>query len=962
MRAPSASSASAEGPSGEENIVNVTAPALNLAPLLDVQGCCKSFRKPDGDELLVLENVHLTLRPGEIVGLLGRSGSGKSTLLRAIAGLDEPSAGVVNYLGHPVTGPAAGIAMVFQSFALFPWLTVLENVQLGLEALGMPEPEMRRRSLQAIDLIGLDGFESAYPRELSGGMRQRVGFARALVVHPNILLMDEPVSALDVLTAETLRNDFLNLWGEGQLPIRSVLLVTHNIEEAVEMCDRLLIFSTKPGRVVGEIPVDLPQPRHALDPRFRALVDRVYVEMTAKPRGERVGPRTERFPGTGIGTTLTHVSSNVLAGLMQAVSEPPYDGQADLPAIAQALHMEVDDLFPAAEALQLLRLAEVEGGDIRLTEAGLQFARDDTDDRKKLFARHLVTYVPLAAHVRRVLDERASHSAPKSRFFDELEDYMAEEAAEQTLRTIISWGRYGEVFAYDDHRQRREIVFHVLEGAQDRLPVRGHALIVVRDRGPHLVVTGAEIDQGAGEVRSQRPEAIRQLEQLREAVACVTPGGSERERRKPCRARHADLGVGGGGAALGGGDVGAALEQLRGQRQRDRRDRRRLILARDRQRRRRLADEHCDGVLEGRTGDAEVEPLGARVLELRLRLGHVRALRDARLVAILRDLERLLVTVHRALQQCEIQVRHAQLEVSLGERRLLREQHGGQIARARLGRGAVGFDGAADAPPHIDLPVGGEAHAILGGGAVARRRRAGGSAAAATAALAARGGDIGGDRGKVARARGAEQRQRLVVFGRCEQHVLIGHLHLAHEGVELRIAVEVPPVAARLRVLWLGRLPVAGPLVACRHLDARAVVDRADRQVLAAGHGGQSEEREAPRRAPTGGAPTGRAAHEAPCSAPRTLAGPRGGADSSGFEKRCKRAFAHSRKRSRYRYMTGVVYRVNSWLRNSPPTTAMPSGRRSSAPSPLPIASGSAPNIAAMVVMRIGRRRSRHAW
>ena len=434
--------------------MNVTAPALNLAPLLDVQGCCKSFRKPDGDELVVLENVNLTLRPGEIVGLLGRSGSGKSTLLRAIAGLDEPSAGVVNYLGHPVTGPAAGIAMVFQSFALFPWLTVLENVQLGLEALGMPVSEMRRRSLQAIDLIGLDGFESAYPRELSGGMRQRVGFARALVVHPNILLMDEPFSALDVLTAETLRNDFLNLWGEGQLPIKSVLLVTHNIEEAVEMCDRLLIFSTKPGRVVGEILVDLPQPRHALDPRFRALVDRVYVEMTAKPRGEqRAGSKAERFPGIGIGTTLTHVSSNILSGLMEAVSEPPYNGKADLPVIAEEGRLEVDDLFRAAEALQLLRFAEVEGGDIRLTEAGLQFAHADTDDRKKLFASHLITYVPLAAHVRRVLDERASHSAPKSRFFDELEDYMAEEAAEQTLRTIISWGRYGEVFAYDDHRQ-----------------------------------------------------------------------------------------------------------------------------------------------------------------------------------------------------------------------------------------------------------------------------------------------------------------------------------------------------------------------------------------------------------------------------------------------------------------------------------------------------------------------------
>jgi len=433
--------------------VNAVAPALNLAPLLDVEGVCKSFRKPDGDELVVLENVNLTLRPGEIVGLLGRSGSGKSTLLRVIAGLDEPSGGRVNYLGQAVTGPASGIAMVFQSFALFPWLTVLENVQLGLEALGVPEAEQRKRSLQAIDLIGLDGFESAYPRELSGGMRQRVGFARALVVHPNILLMDEPFSALDVLTAETLRSDFLDLWGEGQLPIRSVLLVTHNIEEAVQMCDRMLIFSTHPGRVVSEIPVDLPQPRHAQDPRFRALIDRVYVEMTARPRGEPRGARTERFAGTGIGTALTHVSSNVLTGLMEAVNEPPYNGRADLPVIAEEQHLEVDDLFPAAEALQMLRFAEVEGGDIKLTEAGLQFARSETDERKKLFARHLITYVPLAAHIRRVLDERASHSAPKSRFFDELEDYMAEEAAEQTLRTIISWGRYAELFAYDDNRQ-----------------------------------------------------------------------------------------------------------------------------------------------------------------------------------------------------------------------------------------------------------------------------------------------------------------------------------------------------------------------------------------------------------------------------------------------------------------------------------------------------------------------------
>jgi NitT/TauT family transport system ATP-binding protein len=429
-----------------------TALAPALEPLLDVAGVCKSFRKPDGDQLVVLENVNLRLTTGEIVGLLGRSGSGKSTLLRLIAGLDLATAGHVQYLGKEVLGPAAGIAMVFQGFALFPWLTVLENVELGLEALGAAPEDRRRRALKAIDLIGLDGFESAYPRELSGGMRQRVGFARALVVHPNILLMDEPFSALDVLTAETLRTDFLDLWGEGQLPIKSVLLVTHNIEEAVQMCDRLLIFSTHPGRVVGEITVDLPHPRHPLDPRFRAIVERVYVEMTAKAR-ERQGPKSERFPGTGIGTALTHVSANLLAGLLEAVSAPPYNGQADLPAITNALRLEVDDLFPVAEALQMLRFAEIEGGDIRVTEAGLEFARSETDQRKRLFARHLLSYVPLAAHIRRVLDERSSHAAPRSRFLDELEDSMSEEAAMLTLRTIVSWGRYAEVFAYDDHGQ-----------------------------------------------------------------------------------------------------------------------------------------------------------------------------------------------------------------------------------------------------------------------------------------------------------------------------------------------------------------------------------------------------------------------------------------------------------------------------------------------------------------------------
>jgi len=427
---------------------------MNAVPaLLDVKSVGKAFARADGGSLTVLDGVNLTVNEGEIVGLLGRSGSGKSSLLRVIAGLSRPTAGEVVYLGQRIQGPPAGIAMVFQSFALFPWLTVFENVALGLEALKLPAEEIRSRSLAAIDLIGLDGFESAYPRELSGGMRQRVGFARALVVHPNILLMDEPFSALDVLTAETLRTDFLELWERRQLPIKGIILVTHNIEEAVQMANRILVFSTNPGRVIGEIKVELPQPRDRLDPRFRELVERIYVEMTAKrPGGDRGRPAPE--PAAAAFAMLQHVSSNGLAGLTEAVAAAPYNGRADLPVIASDLMMEIDELFPVVEALVLLHFAEAEGGDIRLTEQGLAFANAELSERKRIFAKNLLQYVPFAAHLRRVLDERASHEAPRSRFLDELEDHMSPEAAEETLRTIVSWGRYGEIFAYDDSTMR----------------------------------------------------------------------------------------------------------------------------------------------------------------------------------------------------------------------------------------------------------------------------------------------------------------------------------------------------------------------------------------------------------------------------------------------------------------------------------------------------------------------------
>jgi NitT/TauT family transport system ATP-binding protein len=429
----------------------VSAPAPVSAPasgaLVEIGGVRHLYGEDGAKGHVVLEDVDLSLRSNEIVALLGRSGCGKSTLLRIIAGLLRPTSGTVKIGGADVEGPASQVAMVFQSFALFPWLTVLENVEIGLEAQRVDPAARKKRALAAIDLIGLDGYEIAYPKELSGGMRQRVGLARALVVHPQVLLMDEPFSALDVLTAETLRTDLLDLWCEGRMPISSILMVTHNIEEAVLMSDRILIFSSNPGRIMGEIKVDLPQPRNRLDPQFRQLVDDIYARMTSGPASKTA---REGFPGTGISMVLPRVSSNVLAGLMEAVAAEPYNGRADLPPLAASLQMEIDDLFPAAETLQLFRFAEVAEGDIRLTEPGKRFVRADLDDRKRLFKQHLLTYVPLAGHIKHVLDERATHRAPASRFRDELEDHMADEAAEKTLRAVISWARYGEAFAYDE--------------------------------------------------------------------------------------------------------------------------------------------------------------------------------------------------------------------------------------------------------------------------------------------------------------------------------------------------------------------------------------------------------------------------------------------------------------------------------------------------------------------------------
>ena len=418
-----------------------------ITNLLTAEKVVKSFPLPAGGQQTVLEEVSVNIAQAEIVALLGRSGSGKSTLLRILAGLVRPSSGRVLMKGVPLEGPNSGVAMVFQSFALLPWLTVQENAELGLFARGVAKEDCEKEAVHALGMVGLEGFEGAYPKELSGGMRQRVGFARAFVMKPDVLMMDEPFSALDVLTAENLRGEISDLWERGAFPAKSVLLVTHNIEEAVLLADRVVILGANPGTIRGEVKVDIPRPRDKKGPRFVALVDYIYTVMTnpQAPVGD-VPTKQDRF------MMLPHARVGGISGLLEIVHDR--GGREDLPKLADSLRLEVDDLLPAVDASSMLGFATVEHGDVMITDIGTQFATADVHRSHQIFKEQVLKTVPFASTVVETINQKKNGRIRKEFLLDILDEHFSASEAEKQFQTLVDWGRYAQLFEYDASDER----------------------------------------------------------------------------------------------------------------------------------------------------------------------------------------------------------------------------------------------------------------------------------------------------------------------------------------------------------------------------------------------------------------------------------------------------------------------------------------------------------------------------
>ena len=436
-------------------------------PIIEAVAVEKSYPQPDGTRIQVVGATDLAIEPGKIIALLGPSGCGKSTLLRILTGLSEPSSGSLLWHGKPLNGQTPNVAIVFQSFALFPWLTVLQNVEAPLEAKGVAAVERRKRALRTLDTVGLDGFETAYPKELSGGMKQRVGFARALVVEPEVLFMDEPFSALDVLTAENLRGELLELWLNKKMPTSAIFIVTHNIEEAVMLADRVMVLGRNPARVRSDFNIRLKHPRDRKSARFVELVDYIYKVMT-EPDAEHALPDAEttaeiimpaggftkeaiQKQGAPVRTSkyqmLPHARVGGIAGLTELLRDR--GGREDLFRLAEELVMDVEDLLPILEACSLLGFALLKEGDVQITPEGIRFADADIQQRKVLFRQASLEHVTLLKQIESILRRKSDHSITDEFFHDILDEHFAEDEVQRQFETALNWGRYAEIFDYD---------------------------------------------------------------------------------------------------------------------------------------------------------------------------------------------------------------------------------------------------------------------------------------------------------------------------------------------------------------------------------------------------------------------------------------------------------------------------------------------------------------------------------
>ena len=430
------------------------APAA-LEPIIEARQIEKAFDRPDGGQAQVIASMDLRVEPGVITALLGPSGSGKSTLLRILTGLTPPTRGQVLWHGHPLDESNPNVAIVFQSFALFPWLTVLENVEVPLLARGMTHVERHSRALRTLSTVGLRGFENAYPKELSGGMKQRVGFARALAVEPEILFMDEPFSALDVLTAENLRGEVMELWIGKKIPTRSIFIVTHNIEEAVLLADRIIVLDRNPARIRADFRIPLSQPRAKNSAAFLLYVDYIYKLMTepllkAEPPSPSGPPIKTPYP------MLPHSRPGGIAGLLELLND--HGGREDLYHVAEQLVMEVDDLLPIVEAGTLLSFAASDKGDLQITPLGKEFAEADIGTRKRIFRDAALAHVPLLQQMHSALLSKSDHSLPLEFFRDVLDEHFPREEVQRQIETALDWGRYGDIFTYDSEADR--LVFY----------------------------------------------------------------------------------------------------------------------------------------------------------------------------------------------------------------------------------------------------------------------------------------------------------------------------------------------------------------------------------------------------------------------------------------------------------------------------------------------------------------------